>query len=457
MKNIYVKSLLSISAAAAVLTGCGGDSSDPVTTANTTTGYFIDAPVAGAEYNTSSGISGTTDAYGRFKFEERDRVEFRIGKILLGTAKPVIEDDGVGIVTPKELADDNTTQTLILQLLQALDSDGNVTNGITISSETLQTLEELNTTIDIHKVKSEENLLAVEPLAELVDKDYDGHIDVDPNQAHKHFQMSLEKWNEGKRPEVKTQIGVNTTKGKGNGQGKGNAQGQGGQGNHGQNAQGSNTQTNTNGFDLTALPVTENLTQSLKDEIAFMGNEERLAYDVYTYLYNYHLANSETAIKQLTNIATRSETKHIATVRDLVKRYNLTADDLTNLDTDNAPVAGPNTAQESLPAGVYDIEHIQELYNSLIEKGTQSVQDALEVGCMVEVTDINDLDPKVADANASGAVDIQAAFEFLRKGSYNHYWAFDKGLKNMGVEDGCCSLGDEWCHPEYPQNEKGNH
>jgi len=43
-------------------------------------------------------------------------------------------------------------------------------------------------------------------------------------------------------------------------------------------------------------------------------------------------------------------------------------------------------------------------------------------------------------------------FNFLRDGSYKHYWAFDKGLKNMGIDNGCCSLGTNYCHPEYPQN-----
>jgi hypothetical protein len=105
-----------------------------------------------------------------------------------------------------------------------------------------------------------------------------------------------------------------------------------------------------------------------------------------------------------------------------------------------------------LPSGKYDIDHIQELYDNLVAKGTDSVQDALEVGCMVEVTDINDLNPKIDNAVESGAKDLEDAFKYLRDGSYNHYWAFNQGLQNLGIEDGCCSLGDEWCHPEYPDN-----
>lgn len=85
-----------------------------------------------------------------------------------------------------------------------------------------------------------------------------------------------------------------------------------------------------------------------------------------------------------------------------------------------------------------------------------TAQAALEVGCMVEVTDINDLLADIETARADGATDIVAAFEFLRDGSYSHYWAFDNGLKNMGVTDGCCSLGDAYCHPEYPNTPKGH-
>jgi len=92
----------------------------------------------------------------------------------------------------------------------------------------------------------------------------------------------------------------------------------------------------------------------------------------------------------------------------------------------------------------------------LYDKGIQSQKDALEVGCMVEVTDINDLDKYMNQATASNASDVLVVFDFLREGSYKHYWAFDNGLKNMGVSDGCCSLGTTYCHLEYPQNEENN-
>ena len=192
------------------------------------------------------------------------------------------------------------------------------------------------------------------------------------------------------------------------------------------------------------------LTQEAKNTLAYMGNEERLAYDVYNYLYNYHQENSGVAIQQLTNIATKSEYKHIQTVQFLVKKYITTADEFTNT---NLPELGyKETPIEDMQAGTYDISAIQNLYDVLTAKGVQSQQDALEVGCMIEATDIYDLLDDIEIAKESNASDIVSAFEFLRDGSYSHYWAFDKGLKNIGITEGCCSLGDEYCHPEYPSN-----
>ncbi len=107
---------------------------------------------------------------------------------------------------------------------------------------------------------------------------------------------------------------------------------------------------------------------------------------------------------------------------------------------------------EDMPAGQYSVSEIQTLYNELIAKGIQSKQDALEVGCMIEVVDINDLANDIAIAKDSNASDVVSAFEFLRDGSYKHYWAFDKGLKNMGIADGCCSFDNAYCHTEYPYN-----
>lgn len=193
------------------------------------------------------------------------------------------------------------------------------------------------------------------------------------------------------------------------------------------------------------LSEKSSLTQELKDSITYMYNEEKLAKDIYLNVYKMQ------PLQQLYNIATKSETKHEDAVNDLAIKYDLN----TTLYPDTE-IPYDKKSLDAYGSGEYPVVAIQELYDTLYEKGIQSQKDALEVGCLVEVTDIDDLDKYMAQATASNALDVLEVFDFLRKGSYKHYWAFDKALKNKGVAEGCCSLGKKYCHPEYPQSEGGD-
>jgi len=213
---------MSIAAISATLfvSGCGGGGSTDVVKngSDTKTGYFIDSPVEGLSYKTSSGIEGVTDKFGRFKYKNNDKVEFKIGNLILGEAKP--ED---GLVTPEGFAVDNNTKILILRLLQALDSDGNVSNGITIPEDVVESLDkEINKT-DISKL-SEEQLTKIKALGEEIDKDYDGKIDIDANSAENHFEKSILKWKSGHKPDDNALSG-GYGHGNGNVNGHGNGQG----------------------------------------------------------------------------------------------------------------------------------------------------------------------------------------------------------------------------------------
>jgi len=191
------------------------------------------------------------------------------------------------------------------------------------------------------------------------------------------------------------------------------------------------------------------LTEDLKDSITYMYNEEGLAYDVYMHIYNYQVANNLPTVNQLVNIASNSEIKHIDAVNELAIKYDL---NMTTYDPTLEPYS-----KEGIGDGKYTVPHIQVLYDALYPKGIKSKQDALEVGCMVEVVDIVDLQEYIHEANEANASDVLEVFDFLITGSYAHYWAFDDGLKNMGISEGCCSVTDEFslgldfCHPEYPK------
>jgi len=113
-----------------------GDSGNNPPTAELNTGTFVDAPVAGLSYTTSSDINGITDADGRYNYRPGDTVTFSIGNLVLGTVP------GQGVVTPMTVAnalvastntDPGTVAVNLLVLLQSLDSNGNPDDGITFT------------------------------------------------------------------------------------------------------------------------------------------------------------------------------------------------------------------------------------------------------------------------------------------------------------------------------------
>jgi hypothetical protein len=145
--------------AIASLVGCGGGGSGG---ASTKTGYFIDSPVEGLEY-TSGSTTGITGADGSFKYEEGKPVTFKIGSMVLGIVTVTNNK-----VFPVDLINGATDETdpkvsLMAQILQTLDSDGDPSNGITISETArraiTQTIEVATT--DPSQTASVINLLLV--------------------------------------------------------------------------------------------------------------------------------------------------------------------------------------------------------------------------------------------------------------------------------------------------------
>ena len=399
--------------AAVAITGCGGGGgtipSNQETATNT--GYFVDSPVAGLEYNTSSKANGITGALGDFKFNDGDRVTFRVGKIVIGTVEP---DPQKRVVTPEDI--DSNKAIKIAQIIQALDSDQNASNGIIITDDIRQELqnlkEEIHLTKDDNETKILEDLNKDAPdVARHIDKDFDGKIDINKTKAKEHFEKTKEKLQNGWRPD-KNRNGYE---------------------NEAHKAKENNRE---NIYDLINNTSKATLNEELEDALKYMEEEERLAYDVYKALYNKY-----NDLKVFDNIATRSESRHIDITYSLLEKYDLNTTALIRVDD----------AGYANIVGKYDIATIQDLYDSLVAEGNNSNIDALKVGCKVEVTDVNDLNEYIKLAKDANATDIQTAFEFLRAGSYNHYWAFDKNLKNSGVENGCCSLGDEYCK-DYPKD-----
>jgi len=143
--NKYKKLALSflLLATLATTTACsgGGSSSPAASIDNSFTGVFVDAPVEGLNYQTET-LSGITDENGTFKYHVGETVTFMIGDLMLGSAP------GSDIMTPIDLVpgavnETDPTVTNICRLLQSLDWDGDLSNGIMITNTMRSTISKM--------------------------------------------------------------------------------------------------------------------------------------------------------------------------------------------------------------------------------------------------------------------------------------------------------------------------
>ncbi|MDD2698636.1 MAG: DUF2202 domain-containing protein [Arcobacteraceae bacterium] len=147
---------------------------------------------------------------------------------------------------------------------------------------------------------------------------------------------------------------------------------------------------------LASLPIAE-LTDEQKEGLVFMYQEEKVARDVYTKMYE------KWGTKVFLNIS-KSEQTHMDSVRAILEKYDL-----------EVPVASDTI-------GIFELEELQNLYNTLITMGNVSSNEAMKVGVLVEETDIADLIERMNDAPE----DIRVVYQSLLNGSYNHLNAFSK-------------------------------
>ena len=125
---MYTYRWLSVAAVTVLmLAGCGG-SSDSTETA---TAYYVDSAVAGVSYVCGS-QAGTTGKDGAFTFEKGQGCTFSLADIPLRT---VAAEE---LYEAKKIVEDNID---VAQLLQSLDADGNLDNGIQITPQIVEAVK----------------------------------------------------------------------------------------------------------------------------------------------------------------------------------------------------------------------------------------------------------------------------------------------------------------------------
>lgn len=140
-------------------------------------------------------------------------------------------------------------------------------------------------------------------------------------------------------------------------------------------------------------------TTAQNELLNYLIEEEKLAHDVYTVMYDTYGA------KVFGNIL-QSEQTHQGEVLKLLQARNL-----------------PDPRASEL--GKFNNTELQALYDQLIAQGKNSAEDAYKVGVAIEEKDIADITKQLATATDS---DIVAALEKLRTGSENHLRAFNRQL-----------------------------
>ncbi|MBK8627655.1 MAG: DUF2202 domain-containing protein [Saprospiraceae bacterium] len=153
-------------------------------------------------------------------------------------------------------------------------------------------------------------------------------------------------------------------------------------------------------------PITYNdtLTENEKAGLVKMREEEKLAFEVYTFL------DAKWDHQVFKNIK-QSEARHGELVKGLIDQFGI-----------KDPYIAAN--------GQYANAEMQKLYQELTTKGSQSLKDAFIVGAIIEDMDIADLDILMA---ATTNKDLLGVYDNLNRGSRNHIRAFSRQLGNMDV------------------------
>lgn len=145
------------------------------------------------------------------------------------------------------------------------------------------------------------------------------------------------------------------------------------------------------------INIPPEISQQVENDLIQLREEEKLARDVYLYLY--------TQWNQwiFSNIA-QSEQQHMDAVKGLLDKYGIV--DPVDVDIQ----------------GQFEDQELQGLYDDLITAGSELKEDALHVGATIEDLDIDDIYEMML--NATDLDDVYSVYENLSKGSRNHLRSF---------------------------------
>jgi len=127
-----------------VACGGGGGGTTPPEPPIVQEGFFVDAAIEGAYYQSTS-HSGFTDVDGTYQYIDGETITFSIGDLILGSVS-----QGQAKLTPLDFG--NTQACInIARLLQSIDYDADPSNGITVTADMHTQLTGLSASLDFNQ------------------------------------------------------------------------------------------------------------------------------------------------------------------------------------------------------------------------------------------------------------------------------------------------------------------
>lgn len=143
-----------------------------------------------------------------------------------------------------------------------------------------------------------------------------------------------------------------------------------------------------------------------KAKILYIYQEEKVARDVYLH-FNEIYPN-----EYLFGMIALSEQRHMDAAERVCNTYGI--------DTSNI-----NEEAE----GEFVIPELQQMHDTLVLKGENSLLDALEVGREIEIVDINDIEEALEEM--PHLKQLQGVYSMLLRGSNNHLNAFESAIRRV--------------------------
>ena len=153
--------------------------------------------------------------------------------------------------------------------------------------------------------------------------------------------------------------------------------------------------------------------------LEYVYNKEKVAQDLYR---DFYYLSDEYIFSDIAEHSAAMQMSRIRTTLQIYDRYPYELD--------------------YLEVGEFTTLDAEDLYINMYNKGTQTLFDSYQAGCIISTEIVLDIDYY---SNQLENYDLYDLLGDIREDSMQNYIAFDNKLQDMGVYNGCCSAGNQYC------------